>query len=135
MLDRGGGSHDLEAVLDKSRCLLAIPESQRRLLEGSGLAPTCHDEHRRFPRLRLKAKAALQIVQSLPAFPRPKERHQVYTLDVSRSSVGFLHSEQLYPCERVEIMLDEGRWRPIEIVCCRRLGRRCYQVGATFADV
>ena len=50
--------------------------------------------------------------------------------NVSRDGIGLLHSEPLYPRENMRLLLLNGQLATIEIVNCRRLGPRCFEVGA-----
>lgn len=44
-----------------------------------------------------------------------------------------MHSEQLFPSERMRIVLADDLIREIEVIHCRRVQRRCYEIGAKFA--
>jgi hypothetical protein len=94
--------------------------------------PTLADENRRFPRFYVRGLGALESCQSLPGKPRTGAWHGVYTKDISREGVGFLHSEQLYPRERMRIVLTDGVPRLMEVIHCRRIQRRCYEIGSRF---
>jgi hypothetical protein len=78
--------------------------------------------------------AALEHRQSLPALPRADTRHVVYTKDVSRGGIGFLHSEPLFPMEQFRLALPDGKSRTIEVVRCRRIQQRCFEIGAVFVS-
>ena len=66
-------------------------------------------DRRRFPRMICRGKhPSGPGVSSSPALPRPQEWHGVYTLDISRGGIGFLHSEPLYPGERMRVVLLGG---------------------------
>jgi hypothetical protein len=111
---------------------LAVPASQQALLVRAGIVPSITGDTRRFPRRYAVTNAILQYVEGLPALPRPREYHAIIVLDVSRSGLGFLHSEQLFPGELATAALPGGKALNIEIQWCRRLGERCYQFGAKF---
>ncbi len=100
-------------------------------------SPPMQGDRRRFPRMICRGKryrAALEYRQSLSALPRPQEWHGVYTLDISRGGIGFLHSEPLYPGERMRVVLLGGAQHFIAIVRCLRLNELCYSIGARFVD-
>jgi hypothetical protein len=55
--------------------------------------------------------------------------HAVYSKDISHSSLGFLHFEQLYPLERVRFYLAEGTKFDLTICRCLRLNAHCFECG------
>jgi hypothetical protein len=114
------------------KCELELPSSWADYFDRRGPMPTTFQEKRRFPRSYLRTSAALQHRQSLLALPRAETWYKVYAKDVSRGGVGFLHGEQLFPLEQMNLVLPDGRSRPIEVVRCRRIQERCFEIGAVF---
>jgi hypothetical protein len=115
------------------RCELELPSSWSDFFDRRGAMPARLEENRRFPRSYLRGVAALEYRQSLPALPRAEARHAVYTKDVSRAGIGFLHSEPLYPMEQMKLALPDGKSLIVEVVRCRRIQPRCFEIGAVFA--
>lgn len=132
MLDSNGDSQTLIERLDACICEVELPPVWQNYFGESGAMPTFEGDGRRFPRFYARSKAALELSQSLPARPRNYAWHGIYTKNISRQGLGFLHSEQLYPCERLRLVLADGVPREIEVVHCRRIQRRCYEIGARF---
>jgi hypothetical protein len=122
----------LTNALGPLKCEVELPSSWTDYFHRRGTIPTRPNERRRFPRSHLRASAALQYRQSFPALPRGEDWHKVYTKDVSRAGLAFLHSEQLYPKEQMALLLPDGRSRAIEVVRCRRIQARCFEIGAIF---
>lgn len=91
-------------------------------------------DHRTFPRHKLRHVAALQQAQSLPGLPRAAKTWQVLTKDVSRRGVAFLHGEQLFPGEQMQILFPSGSKALISVARCQRHAVRCYEVGARFVQ-
>ncbi len=60
------------------------------------------------------------------------EWHKVILCDISRSGVRFLHSEQILPTEQMLLVMPDFKRRYVEIVRCRRLGDRYFEIGARF---
>jgi len=89
------------------------------------------DERRRFSRLPLRQKAVLSLRQTLPAIKRERAFHCVYVRDISRTGIGFLHADELFPGEECQLWLPQKQLR-INVVLCRRQGPRCYVIGAQF---
>jgi hypothetical protein len=105
--------------------------------ELQGAAPFIPGCKRRFPRLRCRNKynlVALEHRQTLPSLPRARAWFAVYLTDIGRGGVGLLHGEVLYPKERLQVVLSDGRSRLIEIVRCERIGERCFSIGARFPE-
>jgi hypothetical protein len=99
---------------------------------------TMPDDRRRFARLLCRGahhRAALKYAATFPALPRAVGWYGVYTLDISRGGCGFLHSEPLFPGERMEILLLGGARHWIEITRCERWQERCFVVGAQFVEI
>lgn len=104
------------------------------LTPGSAeVAATSADvDRRRFRRQRVFCVAALQHATTLRALPRIEEWHKILVRDVGRGGVGFLHSQQLYPSERLQMVFPNLQTHYIEVVRCRKLGDQCFEVGAQF---
>ncbi|MDA7979596.1 MAG: PilZ domain-containing protein [Pirellulales bacterium] len=121
----------LKAMLEEVDCRIRLPEKWAGtfFVERGGVQPTAYDERRRHVRVEVRTRAILHIQKSMPCISRRRVTHQIYTRNISRSGVGFLHSEQLYPCELCEIWLPDQK-AMIEVVHCRYLGECCYAIGA-----
>jgi len=109
---------------------IVLPEPLSDILSRRGAAPSCVDERRRFARFYFGAKAVLEISPTLPAIPREEGRHAIYTANLSRSGVGFLHFEELYPGETVKLWLSQAKISCV-VMHCSRKGPDCYFVGAS----
>ena len=116
------------------RCQLELPASWSDFFDRHGAMPALRAEKRRFPRSYLRGVAALAYRQSLPALPRAETWHAVYTKDVSRGGIAFLHSDPLYPMEQMNLALPDGKSLIVEVVRCRRIQSRCFEIGAVFAS-
>jgi len=75
----------------------------------------------------------MKIETSLPAIFRQPSMQAVYTRDISRGSISFLHAKQLYPGETCQIWLSDRKLL-VTVECCSRAGPKCYVVGGTFAQ-
>jgi hypothetical protein len=111
-------------------CTVELPENWADYFTRSGPLPTVPDDGRRFPRFYLRTAAALGYRSTLPCLTRPAGAHRVYLKDISRSSVAFVHSEQLFPCECFEMLLVDGTHWFVTVVRCVRRHERCYEVAA-----
>jgi hypothetical protein len=98
--------------------------------EKQGAVGTHWEDWRQFPRFYCRTAAALEVESTLPAMPRPRQAQRVYVSDVSRVSIAILHSEQLFPGERLRLTLLDGITRPMHVARCRRIAVNCYEIAA-----
>ena len=126
--------------LDKLNRVLASLEDRIELSPAERLTyfradpnmpPPNADERRRFPRLQLRQKAVMDLRQTLPPIEREPAFHCVYVRDISRTGIGFLHADELFPGEKCQLWLPQKQLQ-VNIVLCRRQGPRCYVIGGQF---
>jgi hypothetical protein len=137
MLDRGDQGRDLVPWIHSLPCEVVLPLKLRDRFEKTGAGPSMPGDARVSCRVSCRGKihrAALEYAQTFPVLPRLPAWHGVLTTDLSRHGCGFLHSEPLYPGERMQLVLLTGLRRTIEIAWCRRLDERCFAVGAKFIE-
>jgi hypothetical protein len=135
MLDSGGRQAEVERWIFSLPCNVQFPAKLREELERTGAVPVPCDDTRRHRRIFCRGarhRAALELRQTLPALRRETSWHSVYTSDFSKSGCGFIHSEALYPGERLRMIMLTGGDRHVEIAWCRRLDKHCYAAGAWF---
>lgn len=119
----------LTNLLERIECGVEIPEQwAERYFTEEGIEPTSYDERRRFVRFRLRTKAIMKVEGSYPAFPRTDDYYAVYTCDIGRGGLGFLHTEQLLPGELCELWLTTRQMK-VEVTRCRYHNEKCYQIG------
>jgi len=136
MLDSDGRRGEIARWIFSLPCHVQFPRRLRAELERTGAVPVPGNDARRHRRIYCrgeKHRAALELLQSLPALPRETCWQSVYTCDFSKSGCGFIHSAILYPGEQLRMVLLTGITRRIEIAWCRRLDKFCYAVGGEFA--
>ena len=109
-----------------------IVEAMDDFFDRTGPMPTNFDDIRRFPRFYFRS-CAEAIVHPLVNRPgtAPAERF-VLTCDLSRTGLRMLHNEQLFPGQRVDIVLNGQPPRPTEVVWCKRLATKQYAIGCRF---
>ena len=134
MLDRDHAMRPLAEVLASLRCEIELPPSWQDRPGKTGSLATGSEQTRRFARRCFCMPAALRHLQTFPALSRPETWCRVYTKDVSRDGLSFLHSEQLFPRERTQLILIDGTRRTVEAVRCRRIQDRCFEVEARFVE-
>jgi hypothetical protein len=116
--------------INELSCLVEIPSDWETATATARLFATGPEEQRAFHRHPYRSAAALQYRQTYPDLPRPAQWFRVYTTNVSRSGVSFVHGEQLFPQERATFVLLNGLGCEIEVRSCRRIRRQYYQIGA-----
>jgi hypothetical protein len=107
-------------------------ESDHEFFELSGPLPTSWDEHRRYPRFYFRS-CAEAIIHPLRGEKDPNAPPCfVLTRDLSRGGMSLVHTEQLFPGQRLEIILNGQAPRMLEVVWCRRWNDGRYIVGCRF---
>jgi hypothetical protein len=124
---------DAAELIVELPCEIELPENWADYFARTGPLPTVPGDGRRFPRFYLRTAAALFYRTTIPKLPRPETAYRVYLKDISRSSVAFLHSEQLFPSEQLEMLLADGTHWFVTIVRCQKRHDRCYEVAAMLA--
>ena len=106
-------------------------ESDADFFAKAGPLPTAWDEARRHPRFYYRAQVQATI-HPFRGAQNPAVQCSVLTRDLSRGGLNVLHTEQLFPGQRIELLLLDGVRRMVEVCWCRRLGNRSYSVGCRF---
>jgi hypothetical protein len=112
-------------------------ESADDFFAKEGPAPTSYNEVRRFPRFFFRSCAEAIIYplggrKSSNAEASGPAQCFVLTCDLSRSGLSLLHSGQLFPGQKIDIILNGEAPRLLEVVWCRRLADSRYAVGCRF---
>ena len=124
-------STQIKELLAKLPCAVRIPAEWGDYFSRQGMLPTIENDGRRLARKHFRTKAALEIKTTVPAIIRQPSVQAVYTRDISRDSISFLHAEQLYPGEVCRLWLSDRRLQ-VNVVRCSRVNSHCYVVGGTF---
>lgn len=132
MLERNDRERSAAELIAALPCNVELPAELRKNFERHG-AVCFEGDRRRYPRVYCRSennRAAMQHQKAFPHLKREAGWQSVYITDLSRDGVGLLHCEALYPCERVRLIMLSGKAVEVEIVSCRRLHARCFEVGA-----
>src|SRR5437773_1418339 len=84
-------------------CPVVLPPEWKDYFQRRGPQAWQGDEIRRYVRSHFPMPALLEVKTTLPAIPREPARHAVLMKNISRQGSSFLHADQLYPGERVEL--------------------------------
>jgi hypothetical protein len=107
-------------------------ESDDEFFELTGPLPTAWDDHRRFPRFYYRS-CAEAIIHPLRS-NKNATRCQCFLLtrDLSRGGLSIIHTEQLFPGQKLEVILNAESPRVVEVVWCRRWSHNRYAIGCRF---
>ena len=135
MFDCGHEASDLAAWIDSLSCSVRLPLRLQKDFEKTGVTAPFYGDVRSVQRMTWRGagrRAALEYRQSLPTLPRNPAWFGVYMNDLSHQGCGFFHGEQLYPGERMRLVLPTGTDLPIEVRWCHRVDENCFEIGARF---
>jgi hypothetical protein len=122
----------VEELIAAIPCRIELPEEWSDFFTRTGPLPPTFEDERRFRRFYLRRHAALRCRATLPGLQRPKTTHRIFLKDICRASLSFVHSEQLFPRESVELLMADGSVFPATVIRCVRHRQNCYEVAATF---
>jgi hypothetical protein len=133
----------LADAITKLQCEIELPATWSDFFKVSGMAASGAQEKRRAARWKNRVVAGLLYRTTFSVLPRDEGWHPIYIKDLSRSGAAFVHCEQLYPLERMRILMIDERssrllqndcLRTAEVVWCRRVQDKCFEVGSHFID-
>lgn len=122
------------SFLSKLPCEIVLPDDLRAQTNAAQHVFDPADERRRFPRQRTRFDAALRYYNTFPALNRKEGMYRVMIRDLSRGGVGFLHGEEMFPGENARLVFPNGTERYLQVKRCRRMGPKCYVIGAEFDE-
>ncbi len=115
-------------------CLVQLPETMRNFFAEGGYTASFFSESRSNARLRVRTQATLTFVKQPPFAKRSDPKVEILIKDLSRSGIGILSHLQMWPSEEFSVELH-GRLIEARVVRCKKLGERCYEVGAVVNSV
>ena len=124
----------LEAILATIDCRVKLPAEWSEFFARRGVLKTTFDDQRRFVRSHFPGKAVLELAQTIAGIEREHRFCCVYTKDLSRIGISFLHCEELFPGETPTLWLLSGK-SVCNVVRRVRHNPRCFEIGATFREL
>ena len=109
----------------------AALEADLEFFKKSGPLPTAFDEDRRYPRFYYRARVQAAIYPP-GRKDQPPALCSVLTRDLSRGGMNLIHNDQVFPGQRIDLVLTDGSPRSVEVMWCRRMAHRCYSIGCRF---
>ncbi|MEX2172829.1 MAG: PilZ domain-containing protein [Pirellulaceae bacterium] len=106
--------------------------TEHEFFAKTGPLPIAWEDGRRFPRFHFRS--CIEAVVYPPDNDPSQEplACQVLTRDISRGGMQILHKAQLFPGQNLDVVLQDGMPRRLEVMWCRRLGSSCYSAGCRF---
>ncbi len=126
--------HGFAVAPDHLPMLVQLPPEMSNFFVESGYLETVYGELRGQSRLRVRCPAILQSDFVPPFMQRERRLARVLIKDMSRSGLGILSHEQLWPGETFWIELRDRRLH-IRVVRCRKIAHQCFEVGGVVLSV
>jgi len=116
-----------------------LPEDLKAFFYEMGYLPTTAEESRSNARLRVRSIGDILLQHSPPILRkglvgRAKRSGKVLIKDLSRTGIGVLFHQQVFPEEQFQIRF-QGRLINSIAVRCRRLGNMCYEIGGRIVSL
>jgi hypothetical protein len=124
MLDQVSKIELSERLWNSVESRTALPEDEE-YLGVTGPAGVMGESRRQYIRINMRETALLV---------RGDQCHAIYTKDASPKGVALLTPVQIYPQERVKLVLRDHPTMDLELRRCRRLAANCYECGTVFVD-
>jgi PilZ domain len=110
----------------------ALVESVDDFFAKAGPLPASMEDLRRHPRFYYRACAEATIHPLGPIRQKSEAQCFLVTRDLSRGGLSLMHNEQLFPGQRLDIVLNGEPSRPAVVVWCRRVAAKRYLAGCRF---
>jgi hypothetical protein len=121
MLEYDNPREIVEKLWGELGCRIVLPEEHDEFFGVKGPQSSGNfSAERQFTRFHYRHKALMQ---------HGGVSFAIYTKDISHSSIGFLHFEQLFPLDRVRLHLLNGMKIDTTIRRCLRLRANCFECG------
>ena len=116
-----------------------LPDNLKAFFYESGYLPTTAEEARTNARLRVRSIGDILMMQTpsmlrFGLMERNRRAGKVLIKDLSRTGIGVLYHQQIYPEEQFQIRF-QGRLINAVAVRCRRLGEKCYETGGRIVSL
>ena len=124
---------DSQAATDEP-LLVQLPPHMANFFSEVGYMPTTFVERRSNARMRVRCEAVITSLFIPPFAKRTGQRARILVKDLSRTGLSILSHQQMWPTETFSIELHK-RKLDVRVVRCRKLGERCYEVGAVIFSI
>ena len=128
------GDGEIKEDVSECRLYVQLPSGMSNFFNETGYIGSIIGEQRSSARLRVRCEATIQSTYTPPFLIRTETRGRVLVKDISRSGIGILFHQQMYPTERFWIELKHRRLH-VTVMRCRKLGAACFEVGASIEAI
>ena len=111
-----------------------LPALSEFLLDQTKAGGPIWGDSRRFPRFAADVEGLLESQGAYAASGFATRSHAILLRDISRGGVRFVHGAELFPGERFELRLPNGRIMHLEASWCRRIASGVYVTGCRFVS-
>jgi PilZ domain-containing protein len=109
-------------------------ESPDEFFSKSGPMPPAFDDSRQYPRFYFRTCAEAMIYPIGAKKDAAAGSFFVVTCDLSRAGISIIHTVQLFPGQRIDLILNGQSPRPARVIWCRRWEEGRYLVGCRFVQ-
>ncbi|MCM2372696.1 PilZ domain-containing protein [Aporhodopirellula aestuarii] len=107
---------------------IELPEQWNEFFTETGVVAVVDPDRRDKQRRIVRMRGLMSIDRPLPSIKREKRFFGVYTKDFSKDACGVVTPFQLYPKERVRLVLPTF-WLELRVVRCHRETSTCFDTG------
>lgn len=108
---------------------IELPIEWKDYFDQRGEVTSFAEDERNNKRLKIRTHGVMWFDHTLPAHPRAESAVGIYTRDFSRQGSGFLSPFEIYPEEKVRVLLPTF-WVQLKVVRARRITSKCYEIGS-----
>jgi hypothetical protein len=119
----------LDSALASTIWSIQLPARLADFFSVRGDSQSIVHEERKHLRIRARAKCVGYFESTMLSMQRDTVGIPIYTADFSRGGCGFISAIQIFPTERLRLILPTF-WLQVEAVRCRKLGPKCYEIGS-----
>ncbi|MFG0262633.1 MAG: hypothetical protein ACF788_09610 [Novipirellula sp. JB048] len=120
----------LSSLIERVSWDIQLPEQWPDYFAGNGeTSPAFPGDERSSQRVSIRTRSLAWAEVALPFRQRANDPIGIYTRDFSKTGSGFLTPIEFYPEEELRIVLP-AFWVRVRVVRSRRIGQRCFEVGA-----
>jgi hypothetical protein len=120
---------DPEQDMIAAQAAQPLIESDHEFFAKSGPVPAVMDDYRQFPRYYFRFCFTAKIKAN--RHQAAERQHLLLTRDLSRGGLSVVHTEQLFPGQRLVVELNDAP-RTVEVQWCRRAAPQRYLSGCRF---
>ncbi|MGB7325579.1 MAG: PilZ domain-containing protein [Rubripirellula sp.] len=115
-------------LIQSTDCDIELPVEWTDFFEERGEVAAFIEDARNNRRLRIRTHGLMWFERTLPFCKRSTDPVVCYTRDFSRIGAGILVPFQIFPEEKLRLVLPTF-WVQLHVVRARRITSKCYEIG------